>query len=114
MKIKLLSLAIIAAVCVSCSSTKKVANTTTVATTKTPVENYGSSFEKAIIINETSERVGISSEYAWLKNKYPGYKTNSQSLSYSNKKPYDILHITTTDGKAVTIYFDISNFYGKF
>ncbi len=74
----------------------------------------GSSFEKAVVITETSEKQGVDAEYIWIRKTYPDAKTSSQSLTYHDKKPYDILHITTADGKAMAVYFDISNFYGKF
>jgi len=73
----------------------------------------GSTFDKAIIINETQERPGIDDEYAWIRQHYPNAQNNSQALVYHNQKPYDILHIITADGKAMAIYFDISKFYGK-
>jgi hypothetical protein len=38
----------------------------------------------------------------------------SQSLDFNDKKPYDVLTFETTDGTKKEIYFDISNFYGKF
>jgi len=37
-----------------------------------------------------------------------------QSLTHNNKKPYDILKIETVEGKEVEVYFDISNFFGKY
>jgi len=73
----------------------------------------GSSFDKAIVINETQERPGIDDEYTWIRQHYPNAQNNSQALVYHNQKPYDVLHITTVDGKAMAIYFDISKFYGK-
>jgi hypothetical protein len=73
----------------------------------------GSSFEKAVIINETSESTGDPAEYAWLALNYPGYIMNSQSLVYHNKHPYDILNFQTHEGVSKKIYFDISNFFGK-
>jgi hypothetical protein len=73
----------------------------------------GSSFGKAIVIDETQERPGIGDEYAWIKQHYPGAQNNGQALVYHEKKPYDVLHITTADGKTMAIYFDISKFYGK-
>lgn len=76
--------------------------------------NDGSSFDKAMVITETSEKQGVDAEYVWIAKTYPGAKTSSQSLTYHDKKPYDILHIITADGKAMAVYFDISNFYGKF
>lgn len=74
----------------------------------------GLSFERAIVINETHERPGINDEYAWIRANYPGSRNNSQALVYHDKKPYDILHITTAGGKEVSVYFDISKFFGKF
>ena len=74
----------------------------------------GSSYDKAIVIHEDHENQGIADEYAWIRNRYPGSKTKSQSLNYYKNQPYDIIHIVTDDGKEVAVYFDISNFYGKF
>jgi len=100
----------------SCASHKKVVQGSTNATsTSAPtVSGDGSSFEKAVYITENQETPGIHAEYAWIREKYPNYKLKGQSLSNYKNKPYDIIHITTADGKDMDIYFDISNFYGKF
>lgn len=74
----------------------------------------GSSFEKAIVITEKSETTGVHAEYEWLKVHFPGYKMGSQSLSQYKGKPYDILSFETAEGEKKQIYFDISNFFGKF
>jgi len=79
---------------------------------KTPAD--GSSYEKAIVIMEKSERTGTAAEYIWLRQNYPGYSTKMQSLNYYKKKPYDILHVVLADGTERAFYFDISNFFGKF
>ncbi|MGN6181493.1 MAG: hypothetical protein ACTHNW_20085 [Mucilaginibacter sp.] len=89
----------------SCAS-KKMATTSA-------VSGDGSSFDKAIVINETHERQGVDAEYIWIAKTYPGAKNNSQALVMHNNKSYDILHITTARGKAISVYFDISNFFGK-
>jgi hypothetical protein len=100
----------------SCAAKKQVA----VKTAATPplamaaAVNDGSSFEKAIVIKEVSEMKGVNAEYAYLRAAYPGYKAGGQSLSYHDKKPYDAIKITTADGKQLTVYFDTSNFFGKF
>lgn len=83
-------------------------------TNKPKIENNGSSYEKAIIILEKTEGAGETAEYDWIKKHYPGSRVHSQSLIFHEKKSYDIINITTADGMAVAIYFDISNFYGKF
>lgn len=74
----------------------------------------GSSFEKAIVINAANEMDGVPAEYEWLKSHYPGYKLKLQKLVMHNEKPYDLLTIITKKGEEKTIYFDISNFFGKF
>lgn len=74
----------------------------------------GSSFANAIVIREKSETVGVSAEYKWLAQHYPGYKTKMQSLNNVKGKSYDVLTIETVDGVEKKVYFDISNFFGKF
>ncbi len=102
----------------SCSSTKKTTATNTVSTSNTtPAANSandGSSFENAIIIKENNEGSGVHAEYEWLKKNYPGYTMISQSLSGKGNKKYDILRIKTKEGEEKSIYFDITQFFGKF
>jgi len=102
----------------SCSSSKKTnataGSTTSSISTRSSGEADGSSFEKAIVIDEKSETKGVNAEYAWLKKNYPGYSFKSQSLNHKGKVPYDIITIKTADGETKNIYFDISRFFGKF
>jgi hypothetical protein len=95
----------------ACSSHKKIVQGNATAVT---VAADGSSFDKAIYIAEDHETPGIHAEYAWIKDRYPNYKLKGQSLGNYKNKPYDIIHITTADGRDTDVYFDISNFYGKF
>jgi ABC-type glycerol-3-phosphate transport system substrate-binding protein len=113
---KNLAFALLLALLTACSSTKHTSTSSNTATTITqPIAGAdGSSFEKAIVIQETSKRTGVDAEYKWLANNYPGYKRGMQSLVTHEKKPYDILTITTTDGVEKKVYFDISNYFGKF
>ncbi|HZY37461.1 MAG TPA: hypothetical protein VFE53_12475 [Mucilaginibacter sp.] len=106
--IYLFSITLLAA---SCAGHKKVAQASVAAASAIA---DGSSFEKAIFIKETHEQPGIDAEYAWIRDKYPNSKLNGQALVNQKNKPYDIIHITTADGTKTDIYFDISNFYGKF
>ena len=98
----------------SCATTKKMSSGSSSQAGVEVIVHDGSSFEKAIVINEKSESKGVGAEYEWLRNNYPGYKTKRQTLSYNNKIPYDIITIVTTQGIEKQVYFDISNFYGKF
>ena len=74
----------------------------------------GSSFEKAIIINEKREKPGIDAEYTWIYKNYPGSKVTQQMLTEKKGVPYDILKIVTAGGEEKSIYFNISKFFGKF
>ena len=74
----------------------------------------GSSCEKAVIVQGAKgEMDGVGSEYAWLKQHYPGSKSQGQSLTECQGKPADKLHVLTADGKEIEVYFDISQYFGK-
>ena len=107
-----LLLFVICALGISCSTSKKTVHSDTASVST--ADNDGSSFDKAIFVQEDHEQPGIDFEYRWIRNKYPGSRVNGQSLSTHNNKPYDIFHITTADNIKLDVYFDISNFYGKF
>lgn len=71
------------------------------------LERDGSSVEKAVIAES------VPWEYDWLNQYYPGYEFHMQSLRFIDNKPYDVLNITTAQGKKKDVYFDISGFFGK-
>jgi hypothetical protein len=73
----------------------------------------GLSCNSAIVINATNEQDGIAQEKAWIKDNYPGAKEVKQSLTTCNDKPADQLDLETANGRSVSLYFDISNFFGK-
>jgi hypothetical protein len=74
----------------------------------------GNSFVTAVVIQETHETPGVHAEYKWIADHYPGYKTKMQALTNNKGKPYDVLTIELSDGSEKKVYFDISNFFGKF
>jgi hypothetical protein len=55
----------------------------------------------------------IPAEYAWVRKYYPGSKVEMQALGKCDGAPVDELYIRDSDGKRVTLYFDISSFFGK-
>ena len=93
----------------SCSSGKK-----SNATSLSKSTGDGLSFSTAIVIMERSETKGTSAEYTWIRNHYSNYTIKGQSLTMNEKIRYDIITIIQSDGKELPLYFDISNFYGKF
>jgi hypothetical protein len=73
----------------------------------------GLSCNSAIVINATNEHDGIAKEKAWVNENYPGAKVVKQELTTCNDKPADQLDLETANGRSVSVYFDISNFFGK-
>lgn len=74
----------------------------------------GSSMEKAIIIKgAVSSTDGVAAEYDYIKKKYKNYDTKMQGLQKKDGKRYDVITFATKDGN-VTLYFDITDFFGKF
>ncbi len=100
----------------SCSSTKSTtSSSSSVSTVEVPKANSdGSSMEKAIVIKAKNEQDGVRAEYVMLGKLYPDFRLKSQGTSGKNAKSYDIMTIITADGTEKVIYFDITNFYGKF
>jgi len=77
------------------------------------VVNDGSSFAKAVVINAPNEAAGVNQEYIYLAQQFPGYKTSGQALEQSANKSYDVVTITNASGQTITVYFDITGFFGK-
>jgi hypothetical protein len=73
----------------------------------------GLSCRSAIVINATNERDGIAQEKAWITENYPGAKQVKQALTTCNDKPADQIDLETANGRSVSLYFDVSNFFGK-
>jgi len=75
----------------------------------------GSSREKAIVIlGAKNETRGVAAEYAWLKKHHSKWKVAQQSLIMKKGKKYDVLTCVLPDGQKKEVWFDISDFFGKF
>lgn len=72
----------------------------------------GSSFEKAILVQGATDATGVPAEYEYLRKHYPGYVFAKQSLLNYKDRLYDALDFTW-EGKRCTVYFDITEFFGK-
>jgi hypothetical protein len=68
-------------------------------------------------ISASSSSLGIAAEYAWIRYTYPGYSSTQQMLidiKINGKKlPCDLLVIKNKAGEVKHIYFEISDFFGK-
>jgi hypothetical protein len=65
------------------------------------------------ILGTEDERAGVAAEQDWLKQHYPDHKLLGQSLGDCRGHTTDKVLIRTSDGKTLTIHFDISAFFGK-
>jgi len=107
---KFITLLIITMISAGCVSHK---NATSGSSENTSGTNIGDSFENAIVIKENNESSGVAAEYKWIAKHYPSWSVASQALTFHEKKAYDIITIKKK-GNTKKIYFDISNFFGKF
>jgi hypothetical protein len=73
----------------------------------------GSSFESAIIIHAPDNASGVRAEYDYIKRRYPGYRFVGQALANRSGKVYDIMTFFSADGKKRVLYFDITQFFGR-
>jgi hypothetical protein len=73
----------------------------------------GSSTANAVPIKATNERAGVTAEYRWIGEHFPGYKRGAQALLNRNGRVYDSIEIVTAAGERKKIYFDITDFFGK-
>jgi len=111
---KIVFIIILTGLITSCKISGKITGNSADRSTSVDAKKDGSSYEKAILINEKTETEGVRAEYAWLEKNYPGYKFIMQSLLEHNRKPYDDIQIRTVEGVEKDIYFDISKFFGKY
>jgi len=78
----------------------------------------GNTIERAVIIRGApDEALGVEAEYAYLAQKFgrPGidWELVGQGLLEPGHRKYDEMHIKLADGTQRTIYFDITEFFGK-
>jgi hypothetical protein len=68
---------------------------------------------RVVIKGASGSPDGVAAEYAWLNAKYPGYKVGEQALIDCDRHPSDKLTATNEEGKTITVFFDVSDFFGK-
>ncbi|PJJ79633.1 hypothetical protein [Mucilaginibacter auburnensis] len=123
MKTKFFALIVVASLLAACSSNRNtIPESSTDTTTSAPLpktttafdaQRDGSSFERAIVINEKNETNGVQAENLQLSTLYPGYKRLSQRYEDYKGKQHEVVSITAQDGREIAVYFDVSNYFGK-
>ena len=73
----------------------------------------GATTETAIVVQASNEFEGVDAEYGYLQDHYPGWQHEQQSLIQENGKVYDRIEIVGPDGIRKSIYFDITDWFGK-
>jgi hypothetical protein len=79
----------------------------------------GLTIENAVIITAKSETTGIAAEYDFIGSKYGArnvaWQVLSQAVQNKKSKIYDVITIKLAkNDEKLDVYFDITNFYGKF
>jgi hypothetical protein len=74
----------------------------------------GTDCARAVVIGGAGhEFEGVRAERWWVYSKNPGSRIASQSVSESDGRALETIHILSADGRSRTICFDITSFFGK-
>ena len=74
----------------------------------------GSSIEQAVVIKGAKgEMEGVEAESKWVKKMHQDWTKGGQALMSKDGKSYDKIEYTTAKGETKTLYFDITDFFGK-
>jgi tetratricopeptide (TPR) repeat protein len=81
------------------------------------IEKSGKTLEEAVIIMAQNSKQGIQAEYDYLNRRFglrgKDWKLIRQSLMREKDKVYDKMDLEFPDGTTLTLYFDITSFFGK-
>jgi hypothetical protein len=69
---------------------------------------------RAVLVKAGSERKGVAAERRWLAAFYPDHGPYSQALQIGEHPTYDVLAFDRADGRAASVCFDITSFYGRY
>lgn len=72
-----------------------------------------SSCATAVALEAPSHMEGVSSQYEFLEQHYPGYRPVQQALSDCGGKPTDVMTLENAQGQRVEVFFDLSGYFGK-
>ena len=79
-----------------------------------PQPAAGSTIETAIVLPHIADELhGVAAEHAYIAAHYPTWHIERQALIGHNGRHYDLLSMVEPDGTKATIYFDITDWFGK-
>lgn len=77
-----------------------------------PVEE-GESFEAAVLVDAADEKSGVDRENDWIFRHYGRFRKKTVALSSREGRRFDVITIELADHSEKTLYFDITDFFGK-
>jgi hypothetical protein len=84
------------------------------ATTDPTSVEPGTSFETAIVLEGATNTLnGIAAEHAYTRKHYPGWRWQTQGLMSTGGRHYDVIQMIGPKGDTKTIYFEITDWFGK-
>lgn len=66
-----------------------------------------------LVVKARTERQGIDAERSWIDEHYPNHSPYAQALLGSSGRMFDVLTFTATDGRPISVCFDITSFFGR-
>jgi hypothetical protein len=66
-----------------------------------------------VLEDATNTFNGIAAEHAYTRKHYPGWRWKTQSLAGHGGRHYDVIEMIGPNGETKTIYFDITDWFGK-
>jgi hypothetical protein len=77
-------------------------------------DEKGLSIEDAIVLSGVSgELDGVAAEHGYTDTRYHGWIWRTQALLQSGGRIYDVIDIAGPGGEAKSIYFDMTDWFGK-
>ena len=74
----------------------------------------GSSYGTAIVLEGAkNEMSGIEAEHSYIVTHYPGWRQREQALLDHDGRIYDRIEIVGPKGETKSLYFDITDWFGK-
>jgi hypothetical protein len=72
----------------------------------------GTTMESAFVISAVSSAEGLMIEYSVIRERFPDWEINSQSLKREGSRYFDMFTLSK-DGKTTKVWFDITSCFGK-
>jgi hypothetical protein len=72
----------------------------------------GRAMDSAIVISADTSSEGLAAEYSVLRERFPGWGLNGQSLRGEGSRYFDVFTLSK-NGDTIEVWFDITSFFGR-